>query len=69
MLRRRFEIRLHAAGVITWDGPWPLAARPLDRRSTMQTGGPDDDDDEAALVWKLVALDTALVLLAVVLGV
>jgi hypothetical protein len=69
MLFGHFEIRFHAAGTITWDGPWGLAAGPLDRRSTIQTGGPDGDDDESALVWKLVALDTILVLLAVVFGV
>ena len=45
------------AGAITWDSPWELR----------QTGGPDDDD-ESALVWKLVALDTILVLLGVVFG-
>jgi hypothetical protein len=64
----RFAMRFLSAGAITWDGPWQLAAGPLDRRSTIQTGGPDDDD-ESALVWKLVALDTILVLLAAVFGV
>jgi hypothetical protein len=67
MRRGPFEIRFHAAGAITWDGPWQLAAGLLDRRSTIRTGGPDDDD-ESALVWKLVALDTILVLLGVVFG-
>jgi hypothetical protein len=69
MFPRHFEIRLHAAGAITWDGPWQqLTVGPRDRRSALQTGGPDDDD-ESALVWKLVVLDTVLVLLAAVLGV
>jgi hypothetical protein len=68
MRRGHFEIRLHATGAITWDGPWQLAAGSLDRWSTIKTGGPDDDD-ESALVWKLVALDTILVLLAVAFGV
>jgi len=67
MLRGHLSIRFHAAGAMTWDGPWQRLAGPLDRRSTIQTGGPDDDD-ESALVRKLIALDTILVLLVVVFG-
>jgi len=68
MRRGHFEMGFHAAGAITWDGPWQLVAGPINRRSTTRTGGPDDDD-ESALIWRLVALDTVLVLLAVVFGV
>jgi hypothetical protein len=66
MLRGKFAIQFHA-GAISWEGPWVPAAGPFDRRSTIQTGGPDDED-ESALVWKLVTLDTILVLLAVAFG-
>jgi hypothetical protein len=68
MLFGPFGIQIHAAGTLTWDGPWQPAARSLDRWS-IQTGGPDDDDDdESALIRKLVPLVAILVLLSVAFG-